>query len=151
VYLAGLNVEPPKLVAPAPLTPAAPARLSEAAEAWTLVKDTTNISGFEAFIRRFGDTFYGDLAKSRLADLKQQAETAQHAATAAKMKSGDDARAKVEGEQQRLAMLQQQEDEKRRAEAEAADTPTPGTGIPRLPGLPGNGRSPCGLFRDGVE
>jgi hypothetical protein len=96
--------------------PNAPARLSEAAEAWTVVmKDVTNISALDAFIRRFGDTFYGDLAKARLADLKQQAEAAQQTA---KKKSKEEARAKAESEHHRLAMLQQ-EDERRRA-AEAA-------------------------------
>jgi formylglycine-generating enzyme required for sulfatase activity len=41
-----------------------------------------------------------------------------------KKKSDDEARAKVEADRQRLAMLQQQEDEKRRAEAEAAKEAT---------------------------
>lgn len=44
---------------------------SAAAEAWPLVKDTTNIAALDAFIRRFGDTFYGDLARARLADLNK--------------------------------------------------------------------------------
>ena len=51
----------------------APARLSEAAEAWDRAKDTTSISALEALIRRFGDTYYGDLAKVRLAGLRESA------------------------------------------------------------------------------
>jgi formylglycine-generating enzyme required for sulfatase activity len=53
--------------------PPAPARHSEAADAWSVAKDTKSIATLEAFIRRFGDTFYGDLAKERLAELKQPA------------------------------------------------------------------------------
>ncbi len=44
---------------------------SSAAEAWPLVKDTTNVSALEAFVRRYGDTFHGDLAKARLAELSK--------------------------------------------------------------------------------
>jgi uncharacterized caspase-like protein len=101
--------------------PDTPASLSEAGEAWTLVKDTTRISTLDAFIGRFGETFYGDLAKARLIDLKQQAEAAQQAADAAQKKSEEEASVKAEAERQRLVMLQQQENEKRRSEAEATE------------------------------
>jgi tetratricopeptide (TPR) repeat protein len=50
--------------------PAASLRLSEAAEAWDRTKDTTSIATLEAFIRRFGDSYYGDLAKARLEETK---------------------------------------------------------------------------------
>jgi tetratricopeptide (TPR) repeat protein len=50
--------------------PAASLRLSEAAEAWDRTKDTTSIATLEAFIRRFGDSYYGDLAKARLEEIK---------------------------------------------------------------------------------
>ena len=63
----------------------------------------------------FEDTYYGDLAKVRLAELKQ-VEAAKEAAT---KEADDDARARAEGERQRLALLQQ-EDEKKRASALAA-------------------------------
>ncbi|MFM9941573.1 MAG: caspase domain-containing protein [Hyphomicrobiaceae bacterium] len=46
-----------------------PGTASAAAEAWGSVKDTTSTADLEAFVRRFGDTFYGDLARSRLAEL----------------------------------------------------------------------------------
>lgn len=58
-----------------PSVPAAPpspaSRSSEAAEAWPLVKDSSSSAALEAFVRRFGDTFYGDLAKARLAELSK--------------------------------------------------------------------------------
>lgn len=46
---------------------------SEAAEAWDAVKDTTNPALLEAFIKRFGTTFFAELAKARLAELKTAA------------------------------------------------------------------------------
>lgn len=87
VYLAGLVPEPPKVTLPPP----APARLSEAAEAWTVTKDSKSVASLEAFIRRFGDTYYGDLAKERLDDLKQA-----EAIAAEKKKAEADARAKAD-------------------------------------------------------
>ena len=50
----------------------APARLSEAAEAWDRAKDATSIAVLEAFITRYKDTFYADLARARSDDLKRQ-------------------------------------------------------------------------------
>ena len=44
-------------------TPSPPMRLSEAAEAW------------EAFVARYKDTYYADLARARIADLKKQQVT----------------------------------------------------------------------------
>ena len=94
VYLAGLAPDPPKSAAPPP--PAAPARQSEAAEAWGVAERANTVAALEAFIRRFGDTYYGDLAKVRLDELRQ-AEAAKEAA-AARKKVEDEARAKAEGE-----------------------------------------------------
>jgi uncharacterized caspase-like protein len=48
------------------------ARLSDAAEAWGATKDTTNIAIIEAFIARYKDTFFADLARSRIDELKKQ-------------------------------------------------------------------------------
>jgi formylglycine-generating enzyme required for sulfatase activity len=48
-----------------------PQRLSEAAEAWTIVKDTTNIAALEAFMARFKSTYYADLAALRVEELKK--------------------------------------------------------------------------------
>ncbi|HEX7883880.1 MAG TPA: caspase family protein [Afipia sp.] len=43
---------------------------NEIAEAWRAVSATTNPNVLEAFVRRFGDSIYGDLARARLQDLK---------------------------------------------------------------------------------
>src|SRR5262249_55191169 len=44
---------------------------SEAERAWTLTKDTTSRAVLQAFVKRFGDTVYGDLANARLKELEQ--------------------------------------------------------------------------------
>lgn len=46
---------------------------SEAAEAWDAIKDTTNPALLEAFIKRYGTTFFADIAKARLDELKAAA------------------------------------------------------------------------------
>jgi formylglycine-generating enzyme required for sulfatase activity len=56
----------------APPPQVAPQRLSEAAEAWDRTKDATSIALLEAFIVRFKDTFYAELARTRIDDLKKQ-------------------------------------------------------------------------------
>lgn len=43
--------------------------VGEAAQAWDRIKDTTSTATLQAFVKRFGDTFYGDLAKQRLSEL----------------------------------------------------------------------------------
>jgi hypothetical protein len=66
---------PPAQFPSPPAKPSEPVRpqrstASEAAEAWAAVKDANQTAPLEAFIRRYGDTFYGDLAKARLTQLK---------------------------------------------------------------------------------
>jgi hypothetical protein len=56
---------------------------SEAAEAWDAVKDTTNPALLEAFIKRYGATFFAEIAKARLDELKAAA-TKPSSPTAAK-------------------------------------------------------------------
>jgi hypothetical protein len=56
---------------------------SEAAEAWDAVKNTTNPALLEAFIKRYGTTFFADIAKARLAELKAAATTPSPATGAA--------------------------------------------------------------------
>ncbi|HZR76008.1 MAG TPA: hypothetical protein VFB05_24180 [Bradyrhizobium sp.] len=46
---------------------------SEAAEAWDAVKTTTNPALLEAFIKRYGTTFFAEMAKARLEELKAAA------------------------------------------------------------------------------
>ena len=45
---------------PSAAPPAAAAKLTEAAEAWDRVKDSSNAALFEAFLVRYRDTFYAD-------------------------------------------------------------------------------------------
>ena len=46
-------------------------RLSEAAEAWSATKDTVNIAVLDAFVARYGDTFFAELARARTEELKK--------------------------------------------------------------------------------
>jgi hypothetical protein len=52
--------------------PSAAGRLSEAAEAWDRTKHTTNTAVLEAFITRYKDTFYAELARARIEEVKKQ-------------------------------------------------------------------------------
>lgn len=54
----------------APAGPAVNPSSGEIAEAWRAVSTTTSPAVLEAFVRRFGDSIYGDLARARLQDLK---------------------------------------------------------------------------------
>lgn len=46
-------------------------RLSEAAEAWSATKDTRNIAVLGAFVARYRDTFFADLARARMEELQR--------------------------------------------------------------------------------
>ena len=62
-----------RAAAPAPSAQSmAPARLSEAAEAWGATKDATSIPMLELFIASFKDTYYAGLARLRIEELKRQ-------------------------------------------------------------------------------
>jgi uncharacterized caspase-like protein len=61
---------PTPAAAPAP-APAVHLRSSEAAEAWNATKDTTNVAVLGAFVARYRDTFYAELARARIADLQK--------------------------------------------------------------------------------
>jgi hypothetical protein len=65
---------------------------SEAAEAWDAVKDTTNPALLDAFIKRYGTTFFAEIAKTRLDELKAAA-TRPSAPAAAKPSASDAAKA----------------------------------------------------------
>ncbi len=56
----------PKEETPAPLPP-----LSEAAEAWRILRDTGSEAELEAFVKRFGDAVFGDFARARLAEVRR--------------------------------------------------------------------------------
>ena len=96
------TVQLPAPVTASPLTvpppPSAPP-LSEAERAWPSVKDTSSIPALEAFIRRFGDTFYGDLAKARLTELKQ-AEASRVTSEPVKTKADEGSRTDAERRRQ---------------------------------------------------
>ena len=47
-------------------------RLSEAAEAWAAVKDSSNVAVLEAYIARYKDTFYAELSRARIEEVKKQ-------------------------------------------------------------------------------
>jgi uncharacterized caspase-like protein len=56
-----------------PRTAAAPSTTArDAFEAWSLAMDTTNLTVLKAFIARYGDTFYAELARARIAELRRQ-------------------------------------------------------------------------------
>lgn len=67
VYLAGraVGVEPVK-----PAAPARPAQ-DDAARVWAVTRDTTSVAVLEDFIRQFGATVYGSMARARLDELKK--------------------------------------------------------------------------------
>jgi uncharacterized caspase-like protein len=53
-------------------SPTAVARLSEAAEAWDRAKNTTDTAVLDAFQARYKDTFYAELARSRIEEMKRK-------------------------------------------------------------------------------
>ena len=60
-----------QFVATAAPMPAVPAVPSEAGEAWAATQNTTSVAVLQTFIDRFGNTFYGDMARARLQELKK--------------------------------------------------------------------------------
>jgi hypothetical protein len=57
---------------PAPPSPLQSATPDPALSAWNAAKDTESESVLEAFITKFGESFYAELAKAKLADLKEK-------------------------------------------------------------------------------
>ena len=55
----------------AAVRPASDSRAREAAEAWRAAKDTRSLPVLKAFIARYGDTFYAELAQARMAELRK--------------------------------------------------------------------------------
>lgn len=51
--------------------PASADTTSEAAQAWSAAKETTSTAVLESFIRHYPDTFYADLARARLEELRK--------------------------------------------------------------------------------
>jgi uncharacterized caspase-like protein len=48
----------------------------EAFEAWSVAKDTTSLAVLEAYVARYGDTFYAELARARMAELRKHGPAA---------------------------------------------------------------------------
>ncbi len=48
---------------------------SEAAAAWSAVKDTSSVAVLKTFADRYAESFYADLARARIAELEAQAST----------------------------------------------------------------------------
>lgn len=59
---------------------------SDAAQAWAAVAETRNVAVLESFAKRYGDTIYGDLARTRISEINggPAASTAPSAAPAMK-------------------------------------------------------------------
>ena len=70
VYLAGRGA-PAELRREPALPPPAPTPASEAAQVWSVTKDTSSTAVLEAFIRQFGETVYGPLARARLDEVRR--------------------------------------------------------------------------------
>lgn len=64
------DVATAKPQSPVPAPAPAPSATDEAARAWSVTKDTTSPGVLEAFIRRFGGTVYGDMARARLSEVR---------------------------------------------------------------------------------
>ncbi|MBU6379398.1 MAG: SUMF1/EgtB/PvdO family nonheme iron enzyme [Gammaproteobacteria bacterium] len=126
VYLAGraaAAVTPPiPTQSAAAVQPAPAARTSDAAEAWSVAEKSTDPAVLEAYIRRFGETFYGDLAKSRLAALRRQDE--ERARADAARKEAEAAKA-ADADRQRLASSQRAEEERKSIDQRKADIEPP--------------------------
>lgn len=114
---------------------------AEAAAAWPSIRDTKSTTDLEAFIKRYGATFHGDLARGRLAELRRlalltkeserkateasaakSANDQEKAMAAAKERAEADVIARAETERQRLAMLDQQRQAEARKAASLADS-----------------------------
>lgn len=106
-----------------------------AAQAWAEIKNSSNVALLRAFISRFGDTFYGDVARARLEELKKEQaaaeakrEAEQAAEREAEAKRAAEREAEKRAESERIkkeleaeSQRKAEEAEKRRAEVEEAN------------------------------
>jgi uncharacterized caspase-like protein len=70
-YFAGQAAGAPATAAAPPPPVAAPTAADEAARAWSVTQNTTSIAVMEDFIRQFGGTAYGSMARARLQEMKK--------------------------------------------------------------------------------
>ena len=68
-----------------------PLRLSEASQAWSATRDTANLDVLDAFLARYGDTFFAELARARMQELTASAPRASPAAPENGMASATEA------------------------------------------------------------
>jgi formylglycine-generating enzyme required for sulfatase activity len=61
---------PAPAVSNAPAVGTAPPATNEAASAWSATQNTTSVAVLEDFVRQFGSTIYGSMARARLDELK---------------------------------------------------------------------------------
>jgi hypothetical protein len=61
----------------APAVAASPSGINEAALAWNATKETTNPAILEAFIKHYGDSFFANLARARLEEVRASLATSQ--------------------------------------------------------------------------
>ena len=69
----GATAAPPPVATQPPAVSTAP---DEAARAWSVTQNTTSIAVMEDFIRQFGKTVYGSLARARLQEMKKSQSAA---------------------------------------------------------------------------
>jgi uncharacterized caspase-like protein/peptidoglycan hydrolase-like protein with peptidoglycan-binding domain len=96
-------------------TPAPPnvqQQLTEAERAWATVQTAPSVAAMEAFVRRFPDTFYADLARVRIEEIKKAAVVLQPAPPPVAPPPPDEEQRRQE------ALKQQQQEEQKRREAE---------------------------------
>jgi hypothetical protein len=82
-----------------PATPPSTQTTGEAGQVWSVMQNTTSIAVLEDFVRQFGATPYGSLARARLDELKKQVSMAQEASSAKSAAAAEtEKRAKAEQE-----------------------------------------------------
>jgi secreted trypsin-like serine protease len=72
IWFAGRERNEIRPASPTPITSPVPLQLSEAAEAWDRTKDVTNIAALEVFIARYASSYYADLARLQIEELKKR-------------------------------------------------------------------------------
>jgi formylglycine-generating enzyme required for sulfatase activity len=69
--LGGGEISLARKVTVEPVPPPVTSQFGEAGQAWSIVQNTSDARVLEAFVKRYGDSFYGDLARMRIDDLKK--------------------------------------------------------------------------------
>ena len=119
VYFAG---ELPRPVAPNASTvpSASPELVREAVDAWGAIKETRNIALLEAYIARYKNTFFAELARARIADLKKEVAVAAPPSAATPVPPKDAAAAKKKSDEEAQAKIRADAEAKRQHEERVA-------------------------------